>query len=214
MTQLNSKKRLDNSNGIGQDNPNETMNAKKSPWHLRFAPGAILRQIGLAVLALTMLFGVQSATAQITIDSTTEWRYVGAWYEVGVTVFGLGPDNDIYNYPQWTVTSIRQDDDPNSDIDLPGLRAKIASINATFVAELSSIMQTYMDAIDSATAAFVSNTQACFDENWSTNNCPRLAFRWGWWLQMATAISTLESGMASATQTANDAMEAWINYIN
>ena len=193
------------------------MNAKKSPWHLRFAPGAILRQIGLAFFALTMLVGVQTpeANAQIRIEwvSMRQHSYAGV-YEVRVSVEGLGPDSNIYDYPRWTVTSIRDDDDPNSDLDLPGLRAKIASINATFVAELSSIMQTYMDAIDSATAAFVSNTQACFDENWSTNNCPRLAFRWGWWLQMATAISTLESGMASATQTANDAMEAWINYIN
>ena len=57
MTQLNNNKQLDNSTGIGQDNSNKAMQpaseTKKTPWHLRFAPGAILRQSGLiAVLAV------------------------------------------------------------------------------------------------------------------------------------------------------------------
>ena len=58
MHPLNNKNRLDESVGIGQDNPNEAMQpaseTKKKPWHLRFAPGAILRKSGLvAVLAVT-----------------------------------------------------------------------------------------------------------------------------------------------------------------
>ena len=44
MTQLNNKKRLDNSSRIGQDNPNETMNAKKSPWFLRW-PAAVRQRL-------------------------------------------------------------------------------------------------------------------------------------------------------------------------
>ena len=221
MVQLNNKNRIDRAVGAADNASKEgaTMrnSSKKMLWFLRFVPGSILRKIGLAVLALTVLVGVQSAQAQINIDSTTEWTYVSSgWYEVGVTVVGLGPDSNIYNYPQWTVSSIRQDDDPNSDIDLPGLRAKIASINATFASELSSALGSYMDAIDSATEAFVSSTNACFLRNYSRTtlvNCPMAA--WGVWMTtMSTALGTLESSMASATKMANDAMAAWINYIN
>ncbi len=166
-----------------------------------------------------MLVGVQTpeANAQIRIDGFSMTVYYnGVPHVEAVRVEGFGPDSDIYNYPQWTVTSIRQDDHPNSDVDLPGLRAKIASINATFASDLSSALGSYMDAIDSATAAFVSSTNVCLLRNESRTtlvNCPMAA--WGVWMAtMSTAISTLESSMASATQKANDAMEAWINYIN
>ena len=194
--------------------------SKKIPWYLRFAPGAILRQIGLAVLTLTMLFGVQTAQAQITIDSLSSPVYIShgdgtGHYEVNVYVFGLGPDSDIYNYPQWYAPGIWIDN-PNSDLDLTTLRAKIASINATFASDLSSALGSYMDSIDSATAAFVSATNACLLRNESRTtlvNCPMTA--WGVWMAtMSNAISTLESSMASATKTANDTMEAWMNYIN
>lgn len=67
--------------------------SKKTPWHLRFAPVAILRQIGLAVLALTMLFGVQNAEAQLPdfevygMDTTYLYEYVGGqWHETLTTV--------------------------------------------------------------------------------------------------------------------------------
>ena len=47
MRIFNNNKRLDNSSGIGQNNFKEAMQTasetKKMPWHLRFAPGAILR---------------------------------------------------------------------------------------------------------------------------------------------------------------------------
>ena len=55
MSPLNSKNGIDNSSGIGQDNPNEAMNAtdqsKKSPWRLRFA-GTILAVAGLLLAPL------------------------------------------------------------------------------------------------------------------------------------------------------------------
>ena len=57
MTQLNSKKRLDNSNGIGQDNSNETMNAKKTPGFLRFAGAVNLKEIG-ATAGIGALYGL------------------------------------------------------------------------------------------------------------------------------------------------------------
>ena len=57
MTPFDSKNRLDNSAGIGQDNPNEAMNAqeqsKKSLWFLRKSGlTAILALVGI-VTALT-----------------------------------------------------------------------------------------------------------------------------------------------------------------
>ena len=195
--------------------------SKKTPWFLCFAPGAILRQIGLAVLALTMLFGVQSATAQqIAIDSTGPSVYYShadgtGHYEVGpVYVFGLGPANDVYNYPQWRVTSLWVDD-PNSDLDLTALRAKIASINATFVSDLSSAMESYMNSIDSITTKCATNTRKCWTKNSSLvfPGCanPNLLI---WAAELDSAIDAFESAVASAITTANDAMAAWINYIN
>ena len=68
--------RLDNSSGIGQDNSNGTMQTasetKKTPWHLRFAPGAILRKSGIiAVLAVVTLL-VQAPVEQAqAADSPT-----------------------------------------------------------------------------------------------------------------------------------------------
>ena len=60
---------------------------------MRFAPGAILRQIGLAVLALTVLVGVQNAEAQLPdfdiygIDTAHLYEYEGGqWYETLTTV--------------------------------------------------------------------------------------------------------------------------------
>ena len=56
MHTLNNKNRLDNSSGIGQDNPNKAMQTasetKKTPWHLRFAPGDILRNGLIAAIAV------------------------------------------------------------------------------------------------------------------------------------------------------------------
>ena len=196
--------------------------SKKTPWHLRFAPGDILRQIGLAVLALVVLVGGQSTTAQIAIDSTGQSTFVenslalnGGYYIVGpVYVFGLGPVNDIYNYPQWTVTSLWVDD-PNSDLDLTALRAKIASINSTFVSDLSSAMESYMNSIDSITTKCATNTRKCWTKNSSLvfPGCanPNLLI---WAAELDSAIDAFESDVGTAITTANDAMESCINYIN
>ena len=46
--------------------------SKKTPWHLRFAPGAILRQIGLAVLAVVALIFTHDVSAA---DAVTETHY-------------------------------------------------------------------------------------------------------------------------------------------
>ena len=79
MRTLNNKNRIDNSSGIGQDNTNKAMQyaseTKKTPWHLRFAPGAILRKNGIiAVLALaTLLTTVQTKAAIFTIDMIVSW---------------------------------------------------------------------------------------------------------------------------------------------
>ncbi len=54
MNPLNSKNRLDKSNGIAEIETSNAMNTKKTPWFLRL-PGDILRKIGLAVLAVGAL---------------------------------------------------------------------------------------------------------------------------------------------------------------
>ena len=63
MNQINLKNRLAVSNGTVKNEPNNAMqtasHTKKTPWFLRFAPGAILRQRGLAVLAV----GVDAAAS-------------------------------------------------------------------------------------------------------------------------------------------------------
>ena len=139
----------------------------------------------------------------------------GGYYIVGpVYVFGLGPVNDIYNYPQWTVTSLWVDD-PNSDLDLTALRAKIASINSTFVSDLSSAMESYMNSIDSITTKCATNTRKCWTKNSSLvfPGCanPNLLI---WSAELDSAIDAFESAVGTAITTANDAMESWINYIN
>ena len=68
MRTLNNKNRLANSSGIGQDNPNKAMQTasetKKTPWHLRFAPGAILRKKAIiAIIAVVALLTPVSAMA-------------------------------------------------------------------------------------------------------------------------------------------------------
>ena len=68
MNLLNNKNRLDESSGIGQENSNEAMQpasqSKKTPWHLRFAPGAILRKKGIiAIIAVVALLTPISAMA-------------------------------------------------------------------------------------------------------------------------------------------------------
>ena len=73
MTPLNSKNSLDESTGSIKVTHNNAMNANeqstKTPWFLSFAPGAILRQIGLiAVLAVVTLILLNDVR---TADSST-----------------------------------------------------------------------------------------------------------------------------------------------
>ncbi len=76
MNQLNNRINLDRAVGA-EDNASKegaTMrnSSKKTPWHLRFAPGAILRKSGLiAVLALTGLI-----TALTPIQTQAGWKLV------------------------------------------------------------------------------------------------------------------------------------------
>ena len=68
MTPFDSNKPLHNSSGIGQDTPNEAMNAteqsKEAPWFLRFAPGAILRKKAIiAIIAAVAVLAPISAMA-------------------------------------------------------------------------------------------------------------------------------------------------------
>ena len=79
MNQLNNRINLDRANGAADNisKGEKTMrnSSNKTPWHLRFAPGAILRQIGLiAVLAIAAaLTPIQTKAAIFTIDVITSW---------------------------------------------------------------------------------------------------------------------------------------------
>ena len=90
----------------------ETDKPIKTPWFLRFASEAILRQSGLAVLALTMLFGVPNAEAQLPtfevygIDTTYVKEYVGGqWHETETALNNV----IIREIPQkeWLLTVLR-----------------------------------------------------------------------------------------------------------
>ena len=76
MNQLNNRINLDRAVGA-EDNASKggekmSNSSKKTPWHLRFAPGAILRKSGLiAVLALTGLI-----TALTPIQTQAGWKLV------------------------------------------------------------------------------------------------------------------------------------------
>ena len=80
MSTLNSKNRIDNSNGIGQDNLNETMQpaSENNEAPATLAKKGLLNRIGvLAVLALTgiatALTPIQTKAAIFTIDLITSW---------------------------------------------------------------------------------------------------------------------------------------------
>ena len=66
MRKLNNNKRLDNSSGIGSDNANKAMQpasqTKKTPWHLRFAPGALNLKEMAATAGIGLLYGLLFAS--------------------------------------------------------------------------------------------------------------------------------------------------------
>ena len=113
MSQLNNRINLDRAVGAGEtaSKGEEPMrnSSPKTPWHLRFAPGAVLRQIGLAVLTLTMLVGVQNAEAQSPtidvygVDATWENVYIGGQqHEMFSTINSINPlSSSAKGYATW-----------------------------------------------------------------------------------------------------------------
>lgn len=79
MRTLNNKNRID---GFNESVENALgMKAKKMPWHLRFAPGAILRQSGLiTVLAVVALILLNDGSAA---DALKETHYYEKFGEIG-----------------------------------------------------------------------------------------------------------------------------------
>ena len=78
MRTRNKQINLDRANGAAENasKEEETMrnSSKKTPWYLRFAPEAILRKSGLAVLAIAAaLTPIQTKAAIFTIDVITSW---------------------------------------------------------------------------------------------------------------------------------------------
>ena len=79
MIQLNNRINLDRAVGAEEHASQQEATMRnastKTPWHLRFAPGAILRKNGLiAVLAIaTALTPVQTKAAIFTIDMIVSW---------------------------------------------------------------------------------------------------------------------------------------------
>ena len=81
-TPLFLEKRLDESNGIGQDNPNKAMNAKKMPWYLRW-PAAVASKVGAAVmkskrarLASILLFAILVSIATPQLNAWVNLIYL------------------------------------------------------------------------------------------------------------------------------------------
>ena len=77
MSSSNNNKSLDNSSGIGQDNPNEAMQTasetKKTPWFLRFAPGAILRK--KAIIAIIAVVAVLMPVSALAVHPIVAFLY-------------------------------------------------------------------------------------------------------------------------------------------
>ena len=72
MSPFNNKNRLDNFSGIGRDDLNEVMNAKKSPWYLRWPAAAVLRTLGrLASKAVSLA----SAIIQPVRQRLNQWNW-------------------------------------------------------------------------------------------------------------------------------------------
>ena len=200
---------LDNSSGIGQDNPNEAMQpaseTKKTPWHLRFAPGAILRQIGLAVLSLTMLVGVQppSVNAQISWEATSWPSFVGT----GTNRYSVisGRVNGIET--SWMLTRIRL-----SRLVDTGFLAKIEAINDTLAEDLVSAMEKYEGDIDAMTAREITRITNCLARNVGVKfpNCTQPALS-SWDVHMLFAIEELEDSVNSAVRRANSAAASLVS---
>lgn len=167
--------------------------SKTIPWFLRFTP-AVLRKSGLAV--------------------TTATRMAPAIMKWMSTYLDSDRSTPLPNYPQWYAPGVWVDD-PNSDLDLSTLRAKIASINATLASDLVSAMEKYEGDIDAMTAREIAHMVNCLARNVGVkfSNCTE---RWisSWDVHILFTIEELEDAVAQAIRTANNAISAWINYIN
>ncbi len=156
MVQLNNKNRIDRAIGaadnISTGEKKMSNSSKKTPWHLCFVPGAILRQIGLAVLALTMLVGVQTPSVNSEIASVIDrWHRAGTtgnqYTTIDIVVFGIGdPYSGVYgtNNPKWTIQKVLP---PTISF----IRPRIESINDTLAEDLVSAMEKYEGDIDAMT---------------------------------------------------------------
>ena len=133
MRALNNNKRLDNSSGIGQDNSDEFMNAneqsKKTPWHLRFASGALKLKEMAATAGFATIYGLLFAGLLLmpfqshratAADPPSEDNYeaqvipiVGAiLYVVGGIAIGIA-GNTIYDGIKWKKKQLQT---PNAKI--------------------------------------------------------------------------------------------------
>ena len=205
-------KPLDDPNGSIKVTHNDAMQlasqTKKTPWHLRFAPGAILRQIGLAVLALTMLVGLQtpSVNAQISWEATSWPSFVGT----GTNRYSVisGRVNGIET--SWTLTRIRL-----SRLVDTGFLAKIRSINETLGDDLGRALKKYMGDIDWMTASAQRRAANCLIQNANVKfpDCTLSALS-TWEVHILFAIEELEASVNSAVRRANSSASALVSSYN
>ena len=185
----------------------------KTPWHLRFAPGAVLRQIGLAVLALTMLVGFQPPAVNAQIASViNRWHQAGTtgnqYTTIDIVVFGIGdPYSGVYgtNNPKWTIQKV-----------LPPIisfvRPRIKSINETLGDDLGRALKKYMGDIDAMTSRAQRATAKCLIRN-SSAKFPGCVASWlnSWEVHLLFAIEELEDSVNSAVRRANSAASALVS---
>ena len=220
MRELNNKNRIDCAVGAGENasKGEEKMSnsSKKTPWHLRFAPGDILRQIGLAVLALTMLVGVQTPeawSAGITRVITRVYYYPSRVLRPGetrelradITVYGIDTGTG------WRLT-VPYQDKPGTTKDKPGFDAALISINDTLAEDLVSAMEKYEGDIDAMTAREITRITNCLARNVGVKfpNCTQPALS-SWDVHMLFAIEELEDSVNSAVRRANSAAAALVS---
>ncbi len=217
MNQLNNRINLDRANSAAENasTGEEKMrnSSTKAPWHLRFAPGDILRQIGLAVLALTMLVGVQTPPVNSEIASVIDrWHRAGTtgnqYTTIDIVVFGIGdPYSGVYgsNNPKWKITRIRP-------VTIQFINARIKSINETLGDDLGRALKKYMGDIEWMTASAQRRAANCLIQNANVKfpDCTLSALS-TWEVHILFAIEELEDSVNSAVRRANSAAAALVS---
>ena len=219
MHTLNNRINLDRANSaadnISTGEKPMRNSSKKTPWHLRFAPGAVLRQIGLAVLALTMLFGVQTPSANAQIAAVVDRvhreqsRFTGGLVRlIDIVVRGLGdPYYGVYgtNNPKWKIRKVH----PTA---INGVRSRVESINDTLASDLVSAMEKYEGDIDAMTAREITRITNCLARNVGVKfpGCTQPALS-SWDVHILFAIEELEDSVNSAVRKANSAAAALVS---